>query len=72
MTGPLDLWWNFVHSGATILEMSSTYSKLHALFEEWGQDAQCVIDREKSLFDDDQCKNDIVADKLFQPTLDDH
>ena len=44
---------------------------MHALFEEWGQDAQCVIDREKDLFDDDQCRNDIVADKLFQPTLDD-
>ena len=41
---------------------------MHALFEEWGQDAQCVIDQEKGLFDDDQCRNDIVADKLFQPT----
>ena len=39
---------------------------MHTLFEEC---VQCVIDREKSLFDvdDDQCKNDIVADKLFQP-----
>ena len=69
VTGPL--WRHLAHSGVTILEMSSTYSKMHALFEEWGQDAQCVIDREKGLFDDDQCKNDIVADKLFQPTLDD-
>lgn len=67
--GPL--LWDLVHSGAIILEMSSTYSKMHALFEEWGQDAQCVIDREKGLFDDDQCKNNIVEDKLFQPTLDD-
>ena len=69
VTGPL--WRHLVHSGVTILEMSSTYSKMHALFEEWGQDAQCVIDREKGLFDDHECKNDIVADKLFQPTSDD-
>ena len=44
VTGPL--WRHLVHSGGTILEMSSTYSKMHALFEEWGQDAQGVIDRE--------------------------
>ena len=69
VTGPL--WRHLVHSGVTILEMSSTYSKMHALFEEWGQDAPCVIDREKGLFDDHECKNDIVADKLFQPTSDD-
>ena len=69
VTGPF--WRHPVHSGVTILEMSSTYSKMHALFEEWGQDAQCVIDREKGLFDDHECKNDIVADKLFQPTSDD-
>ena len=69
VTGPL--WHHLVHSGATILKMSSTYSKIHTLFEEWGQDAQCVIDRENGLIDDHKCKNDIVAEKLFQPTSDD-
>ena len=54
------------HLGA---KMSSTYSKMHTLFEECGQHAKCVIDRENGLFDDHKCKNDIVADKLFQPAF---
>ena len=52
--------------------MSDVYTKMEKKFEEWGQDAQGVIERQQHLhvLDEDH-ENDIVADSLFAPTSED-
>ena len=69
VTGPL--WRHLMQSTTSILEMSAVYTRMAKKFEEWGQDAQGVIERQQHLFDEDHHENDIVADSLFAPTSED-
>ena len=68
VTGPL--WRHLVQSNTSILEMSDVYTRMEKKFEEWGQDAQGIIERQQHLFDEDHHEN-IVAGSLFAPTSED-
>ena len=69
ITGPL--WRYLMQSTTSILKMSEVYSMMERKLEEWGQDAQCVIEREEFLFEDDQPDmDDNVTNALFSSTSD--
>ena len=61
-----------MQSSNSILDMSDIYSKMESKFEEWGQDALGVLQREQYLFDDGEIVNDDVTDSLFEPSSEDN
>ena len=45
---------------------------MESKFEEWGQDALGVLQREQYLFDNGEIVNDDVTDSLFKPLSEDN
>lgn len=69
VTGPL---WRYLQTSTiSILDMSETYTTMKIKFDEWAEDAQCIVDNQDLLFAAHTDPNDEVARFLFQSTEND-
>ena len=69
VTGPF--WMSLQDSSVSILEMSKVYTDMKMKFDEWGNDAQCLVDKEDVLFPDYTDMIEAVSVSLFEPSEED-
>ena len=71
INGPF--WRHLQTSTVSILEMSKTYTTMKQKFERWSENAQCVLENQKSfLFEDlTEIETDNVGACLFESMADD-